>query len=190
MFSRFLQSVCVGFVCLGGCSGFAQDGAVAGTRHGGALRLLAGAAGNIFAGTVMSVRHVPASEGNALGTVQITLRVMDAVRGPTAGHSFTMRQWSGLWVAGERYRVGERLLLFLYSPSKLGLTSPVAGQHGRFAMDKKGRVFLDGPLLEEVRTGSGTQVDVSASEANGPWRSGTRVSYREVLRAVQRAAKE
>jgi hypothetical protein len=32
--------------------------------------------------------------------------------------------------------------LFLYSPGKLGLTSPVAGAMGRFAMDSQGQIVM------------------------------------------------
>ena len=45
--------------------------------------------------------------------------------------------------SGERYRSGEHLLLFFYSPSKLGLTSPVGGSLGRFAVDSAGNVIFD-----------------------------------------------
>jgi hypothetical protein len=50
-------------------------------------------------------------------------------------------EWSGLWNAGERYRVGEQVLLFLYPNSRLGLTSPVGGAQGRFAIDEFSRVL-------------------------------------------------
>ena len=38
-----------------------------------------------------------------------------------------VREWSALWNSGQQYRVGERLLMFLYPQSKLGFTS-VVGQ--------------------------------------------------------------
>ena len=64
------------------------------------------------------------------------------MRGASAGQSLTIHEWAGLWSGGERYRVGERVLLFLYSPGKLGLTSPVAGSLGRFAIDSRGRIVM------------------------------------------------
>jgi len=45
-----------------------------------------------------------------------------------------------LWSFGLRYRRGERALLFLYPPSRLGLTSWVGGPLGRFAVDSTGSV--------------------------------------------------
>jgi len=64
------------------------------------------------------------------------------MRGASAGHTLTIHEWAGLWTSGERYRVGERVLLFLYAPSRLGLTSPVAGAMGKFAMDPQGRIIM------------------------------------------------
>lgn len=48
----------------------------------------------------------------------------------------------GLWTSGQSYHVGEHLLLFLYSPSKIGLSSVVGGAMGRFRIDAAGRVLL------------------------------------------------
>ena len=64
------------------------------------------------------------------------------MRGTSAGRDLTIHEWAGLWTRGERYRVGERVLLFLYSPSKLGLTSPVAGPIGRFAVNSGGEIVM------------------------------------------------
>jgi hypothetical protein len=81
-------------------------------------------------------------QGRAETSTNVTFLVERAMRGTSPGRSLTIREWAGLWTSGERYRVGERVLLFLYSPSKLGLTSPVAGALGRFAMDSEGRIVL------------------------------------------------
>ena len=103
---------------------------------------LARAAGMIFSGKVRSIRRIPASRGQAVETVAITFHIENAIRGATPGEDITVEQWIGLWSSGQRYRVGERLLLFLYPPSKLGLTSSVGGLLGRFAIDPGGRVLL------------------------------------------------
>src|SRR4051812_36245001 len=95
------------------------------------------AAGSIFRGTVMSVQLVRTGRPGEMETVQVTFRVDDAFRGVTSGQWMTIREWVGLWFAGERYRVGEQVLLFLYPPSRLGLTSPVGGHLGRFAVDNQ-----------------------------------------------------
>jgi hypothetical protein len=98
--------------------------------------------GYIFAGTVKSVDRVT-PKGDAVATVQISFHVDQAMRGVRAGQTLAIREWAGLWESGERYRPGQRVLLFLYPPSKLGLTSPVQGPMGRFRIGPDGRVVVD-----------------------------------------------
>ena len=110
------------------------------------------AAGTIFSGTVIAITKRPGVLGKALETVAITFKVESAMRGATPGESLTVSQWMGLWSSGQRYRVGERVLLFLYPPSKLGLTSCVAAPIGRFNIDPGGRVVLSAEHLSAFRT--------------------------------------
>jgi hypothetical protein len=105
-------------------------------------RPLIQSSGYIFAGTVKSIEHV-APKGNGVAAVQISFHVEQAMRGVHTGQMLTIREWAGLWQSDERYRLGERVLLFLYPPSKLGLTSPVRGPLGRFRIGPNGRVVLD-----------------------------------------------
>ncbi|HEY1679830.1 MAG TPA: hypothetical protein VGG04_19090 [Candidatus Sulfotelmatobacter sp.] len=107
-----------------------------------AFRQLVRAAGTIFAGTVTRIEPRPAEGGRALETVAITFHVDHAIRGAVPGESFTVSQWIGTWSAGQRYRVGERVALFLYPASRIGLTSSVAGPMGRFEMDAARRIVL------------------------------------------------
>jgi hypothetical protein len=90
--------------------------------------------------------------GQAVGTVAITFHVQTAIRGASAGKSLTITQWIGLWSSGQRYRVGERLLLFLYPRSRLGLTSCVASGMGRFAVDSSGSISLSPQQILAFRT--------------------------------------
>jgi hypothetical protein len=100
------------------------------------------AAGIIFSGRVTSIGHAASSSHPHPASTTVTFQVEYAMRGTSPGRRLTIREWAGLWTSGEPYRVGERVLLFLYSPGKLGLTSPVAGAMGRFAMDSHGQVVL------------------------------------------------
>jgi len=100
-------------------------------------------AGYIFAGTVQAIAYEPATIPGEVPTVRITFRVEQGLRGTQAGTSLTIREWAGLWNAGERYHTGERVVLFLYPVSKVGLTSPVGASQGRFSVDPSGRVILD-----------------------------------------------
>ena len=145
------------------------------------LRLLARNAGYIFDGTVLSVQPVVQNEIANVATVQITFRVEQAMRGTRAGQVLTIREWAGLWDSGERYRPGERLLLFLYSPSKLGLTSPVGGSSGRFAVDPHGNALVENGRLSDLVLDSASQTLL---------RNRKRVNARALAFAIQRADSE
>jgi hypothetical protein len=112
---------------------------------------IAQAAGIIFSGTVTGIERRPATHSQAIETVAITFHVEQAIRGALPGEDLTISQWMGLWSSGQRYRVGERVLLFLYPPSKLGLTSCVAAPMGRFAVGPGGRVLLTAQHISEFR---------------------------------------
>jgi hypothetical protein len=113
---------------------------------------IARAAGTIFSGTVIAIARRTVNNGQTVETVAITFHVDNAIRGATPGEDLTISQWIGLWSGSQRYRVGERVLLFLYPPSKLGLTSCVAGEMGRFTIDAWGFVLLSAPHLSAFRT--------------------------------------
>lgn len=113
--------------------------------HGGpaphTLPRMIQSAGIIFSGQVVSVSHADAASGQLAAPTVITFRVQHAIRGAMAGQNLTIREWPGLWNRGERYRIGEHVFLFLYPPSRLGLTSPVKGPLGRLAMDPQDRIL-------------------------------------------------
>jgi hypothetical protein len=106
------------------------------------LRDTARQAGYIFAGRVLSIKFVEPQAANEVATMRITFRVEQGLRGTRTGDALTIREWAGLWQGGERYRVGERVVLLLHPPSKLGLTSPVEGTRGRYGIDSQGNVVL------------------------------------------------
>jgi hypothetical protein len=104
-------------------------------------RQLTHASGMVFSGEVLDVR--PAQNGNS--ATQISFRVENAMRGVRRGQIIRVSEWGGLWSSGERYLKGEHVLLFLYPKSKLGLTSPVGGRLGKYAVDSSGRVLAGDP---------------------------------------------
>lgn len=110
------------------------------------------ASGMVFSGTVQHIERRPATADRAVETVAITFHIDQAIKGVTSGEDLTISQWIGLWSSGQRYRVGERVLLFLYPPSKLGLTSCIAGPMGRFELDARGRVLLSAQHLAAFRS--------------------------------------
>lgn len=136
------------------------------------------AAGIIFSGKVTSVGPpgggAASSPANAYSTA-ITFQVESAIRGTVAGQSLTIHEWSALWTKDKwRYRVGEHVFLFLYPPSRLGLTSPVAAGVGKFAIDSQGRIALNAlniaPLAQDPIIG-GRQI----------------VPYTDFVEAIRRA---
>jgi len=98
--------------------------AVEGTNA--ALREMTQLAGVIFTGPVMEIRRM----GGETGVVEIVFAVEDAVRG-VSGATYTVREWAGLWPAGDTpFVVGQRYLMLLHTPSAAGLSSPVGGMDG------------------------------------------------------------
>jgi hypothetical protein len=142
------------------------------------LRQLTRDSGYIFAGRVSAIERVRASATPEVATVKITFQVEQGIRGVRTGQTLVIREWGGLWERDERYRPGERVLLFLYRPSKLGLTSPVAGALGRFTVDRKGQINLD-------RVAS-----LASDLAEFHLRGKTRVSSRDFARTIQRMVEE
>jgi hypothetical protein len=150
------------------------------------LRLLTRNSGYIFDGTVLSVERIADNQTTGSDAVQITFRVQQAMAGTQNGQTLKIREWSGLWNSGPRYRVGERLLLFLYPASKLGFTSPVGGALGRFAVDSSGNVILDRERLSALLAEPPSSRPASQMEMQGQ----NRMNARAFALAIQRMAKE
>ena len=138
-------------------------------------------AGMIFAGTVLRVEQI-ASSVNGPATVRISLRVDDAVRGCDAGQTILLQEWAELWVHGNRYREGQRVLLFLYPPSDAGLSSPVAGEVGILELGPKGELRLTAQqtrfLLSQTVVASS---QAGARSSHGESTDSTRVRLRIYL---------
>jgi hypothetical protein len=115
------------------------------------LSRLVSAAGIIFSGTVIRIQAPSGANAQTVSTVAITFHVENALRGTTAGRELTIYEWAGVWSSGQRYRVGERVFVFLYPRSKLGLTSSVAGPIGRFAVDTRGTLVLSPQHISVLR---------------------------------------
>ena len=125
-------------------------------------------AARIFSGTVLKVEHRNSDSSSAIASTSIRFRVDQAIRNVRHGQIVEVKEWGGLWQSGEHYHPGERVLLFLYPPSKLGLTSPVGHRSGSFPVNSAGNVLL--------RTG-----------VTSPPRP---VAMRRVLAAIRQAEKE
>ncbi len=105
------------------------------------MRQVARKSGFIFSGTVRSVEWRRAPAGVGIDTVRIAFAVHEGVRGTTHGRTFVMQEWAGLWSSSSgRFRPGQRVFLCLYPRSRLGLTSVVGGDLGRYDLDSNWRI--------------------------------------------------
>jgi hypothetical protein len=120
----------------------AQSKPVSSPLIGADLQRVTQKAALIFTGTVISIAPVRASGSDETSTVGITFQIEQSLRGLRAGQRYTIREWASLWTSGPRYRLGQRMMLFLYSPSRAGLTSPVEGRLGRYDVDRSGQVAI------------------------------------------------
>jgi hypothetical protein len=141
------------------------------------LRRITRQSGYIFAGTVVSVET--ATSSNSVPTTRITFHVDQAIRGVIKGQTLVIHEWAGVWESGESYRRGERVLLFLYRPSRLGLTSPVGGQQGRFKLDANGMA-----MLRQEQAASWFPVPIRGLVGS------THIGIAEFTRAIHRAEEE
>jgi hypothetical protein len=156
------------------------------------------AAGIIFAGRVTFVgraagRFEEASASSfeqGASSTTVTFQVEDAIRGSSTGQRLTIHEWSGLWNRGERYRVGERVLLFLYPPSRLGLTSPVAGLTGRFAINPQGEIVMNAQNAAGLVTNPSLGEKLAEKSSKKMLSGNSTIPYADFFQAVRRAGSE
>ena len=142
-----LRRLCIACACLAASLNAVAQTAPASSPGVDRIRTASRAAATIFRGTVTSIVRIPSQRPNQLDVVQVQFHVDEGLRGATTGSTLRIREWAGLWTSNDRYRIGEHVALFLYPPSRLGLTSPVAGDMGRFPVDNGGRIVVD-PISE------------------------------------------
>jgi hypothetical protein len=105
------------------------------------LTYLAKRADVIVQGEVTDVQYENHPDYPNIPTVKVTLKVEGMTRGPQ-GKTYAFREMLIGLRSKERkksYQVGQRLLLFLPTPSKDGLSSPIGMEQGRFHVDRDGK---------------------------------------------------
>ena len=145
----YLSNFCLSNICPSNIWGvnFAlaqQSDQVAAERVLGAQwKQLSRRAGMIFAGTVLGSTPPTTTTDHAvpapIPAVQLSLRVDRAIAGVKRGQVLTIREWAGAWSMQRPMVKGQHILIFLYPPSRLGLTSPVGGSLGQVALDSSGK---------------------------------------------------
>jgi hypothetical protein len=125
-----------------------SDQALAERVLGPQWKQLSRRAGMIFAGTVLNATAQTVAAQTAAtdridpGTtpaVQLSFRVDEAIAGVERGQVLTIHEWAGAWSMHRPMSKGQHFLIFLYPPSRLGLTSPVGGSLGQVALDASGQ---------------------------------------------------
>ena len=193
-----LSNLCLSNFCLSGFAAAQSDQVIAERVLGPRWKQLSRRAGMIFAGTVLTATApsvttptvttpTAAADRVVPGTtpsVQLRFRVDQAIVGVEQGQILTIHEWAG---AASMYRPlhsGQHILIFLYPPSRLGLTSPVGGSLGQVALDPSGKnVVAQKPA---VATGlrNESSIQPRASVDNGS------VSVVQLERAIRSAREE
>jgi hypothetical protein len=90
-------------------------------------------AGGASEGAAIS-RTLNRTGAGAVAAIPLRFRVETAIAGVEAGQVLTIYEWAGAESMHPPMQAGERLLLFLYPRSRLGLTSPVGGAQGQILL--------------------------------------------------------
>lgn len=150
------------------------------------------AAGMVFAGTVLSVKA--SALGRGVPAIQVKLRVDRAIAGVNAGQILTIREWTGALATRPPMRPGQHVLLLLYSPSWLGLTSPVGGVSGQIALDANGHVRRVWPSVSRTYDVAPVAAGLDERSGSAPRTSGNSASHEitvaQLERAIRRAREE
>jgi hypothetical protein len=127
----------------------ASDQATAARVLGAQWKQMSRRAGIIFVGTVLAgdlpvptndeFIAAPATIPAELSTVHVSFRVDRGIAGVESGQLLTIREWGGASSVHRPMNTGQHVLLFLYSPSRLGFTSPVGGASGEVLLDESGK---------------------------------------------------
>jgi hypothetical protein len=175
--SNFCLSIfCLSIFCLSILAAAqSSDQVVAERVLGPQWKQLSRRAGMIFAGTVLGSttptttidRAVPAS----IPVVELSFRVDEPIAGVKRGQVVTIHEWAG---ALDRHRPmikGQHILILLYPPSRLGLTSAVGGSLGQVALDASGKNVARAGFRDALQ--SGRQIPPGLKPAFVQARNGT-----------------
>jgi hypothetical protein len=162
----------------------AADQALAERVLGPQWKQFSGRAGMIFAGTVLSGSSATSGTDRAEAppfSIELHFRVDRAIAGVERGQVLTIREWAGAASMHRPMIGGQQVLLFLYPPSRLGLTSPVGGSLGVIVLDAGG----DYVTREELVRRDGMVPRVGLLNATS--HATQRVSIEQLERAIRSA---
>lgn len=148
----------------------------------------------IFAGRVVKIEFPGESrleQGSETDPfVQITFQVDDGIRGAKSGDLITIQEWTGLWggkaTAAQRYRVGEKVLIFYHRPNAAGITSPVGGAAGRFPIAGRDLIRLTPQRSQTLlRSKRLREIEPALEAASGTPGTSTSLPYQKLSRALR-----
>ena len=197
----FLAVIAIAAICLsalavaGDSTQFvsSSDQAAAETVLGPQWKQLSRRAGMIFSGTVLSTTAPQVRTDRIIPAVELSFRVERAIAGVSPGQVLTIHEWAGALSNLRPMRRGDRILLFLYPESRLGLTSPVGGSQGQIRLDASGQNVVDSNPLSPIRPAASFSLENKPTpnlpSANGP--VGARnVTLAQLERAIRAARGE
>jgi hypothetical protein len=154
-------------------------------------------AGMIFAGTVLSptpqiATTQPAPIGQSAGAtpaIELRFHVDEAIAGVDPGQVLAVHEWTGAWSMHRPMTKGEHILIFLYPPSRLGLTSPVGGSLGQVALDPSGKNVLRDLRKPDAKNPTAV-IGINASSTPRRTPLDNAVSVLQLERAIRSARSE
>jgi hypothetical protein len=175
--------VCLSNFCLsnfwGASFALAQqsDQVVAERVLGAQSKQLSRRAGMIFAGTVLGSTPPTTTIDRAIPAVQLRFRVDRAIAGVPRGQVLTIREWAGASSMQRPMIKGQHILIFLYPPSRLGLTSPVGGAIGQVALDASGKNVSGAGFRDALQSGRYIPQGLKPAFSEGPNGTAEAVPY-------------
>lgn len=149
-------------------------------------------AGMVFAGTLLSERIQMSRTDRGVPFIPLRFRVDRAIAGVQPGQVLTIHEWTGAASLHPLMRRGEHVLLFLYPPSRLGLTSPVGGPRGHLRLDATGRnVAAQRPVIPaSMQDAVRPNYRPAGGSASGTRVTRTPVPLDQLERAIRAAREE
>ena len=155
----------------------ASDQVIAERVLGSQWKQLSRRAGMIFAGTVLASTPPTATIDRAIPAVQLSFRVDRAIAGVKRGQVVTIHEWAGAWSMHRPMSKGQHILIFLYPPSRLGLTSPVGGSLGQVALDASGKNVSRAGFANALQAGRHVPQGLKPALFQGPNGTAEAVPY-------------
>jgi hypothetical protein len=182
-----LSHVCLSIFCLSILAAAQpSDQVIAERVLGSQWKQLSHRAGMIFAGTVLNSTLPTATIDRTIPAVQLSFRVDEPIAGVKRGQVVTIHEWAGALDRHHPMTKGQHILIFLYPPSRLGLTSPVGGSLGQVTLDARGKNVSTAEPRPVAAVGLRHE---SSPQPTGPTDTGI-VSVVQLERAIRSARSE